>query len=302
MMKWTKSLAGLAGLGLAACAPTAPAGPDLNMPLHSSMAGEAPRYGQVMSSVARMDTQVAPPIEWIKIDKRCRMPRASKNARIVYIYAYGGGSRSPLVHAYRTPFDSGRERHGRTDIIVTETSQPVFLLLESYDSVLWTLQVAPGVEIDGVAILSYEGSSLANGPDNKRVGFLGFRGVENTKCFKRGGEPVATDLRVARAAENNYIAGQSDREKWNAEYRALIDWQGRYVLQLIGGQIDEQIYRGSAGRFNAVLVGPVPAEPFAGQAVTRLQVPDNLHVAWGQYEQAMQELDAIAQRELEDLQ
>ncbi len=301
-MKWTKALAGLAGLGLAACVPSGPVGPDLNTPLHSSMDGEAPRYGQVMSSVAFMDTQAAPLIESIKINKRCRMPRASRDAKIVYVYSYAGGTNSPLAHAYKSPFETGRERHGRTDIIVTETSKPIFLLLESYDSVLWTLQVAPGVDIDGVAVLSYEGSSLANGPGNKRVGFLGFRGVENNKCFQRGGEPVAVDLSVARAKENNYIADQSDREKWGAEYRELIDWQRRYVLQLIGGQIDEQIYRTSVGPFNAVLIGPVPDAPFAGQAVTKLQVPDNLNVAWGQYEQAMQALDAIALRELEDLQ
>ena len=302
MMKWVTIISGLVGLGLAACVPTAPTGPDLNMPLHASAEGEAPRYGQVMASVPFMDPQAAPPIESIKIDKRCRMPRASRDAKIVYVYSYAGGTNSPLIHAYKSAFESGRERHGRTDIIVTETSQPVFLLLESYNSVLWHLQAAPGVEIDGVAVLSYEGSSLANGPDSRRVGFLGFRGVENHKCFKRGGEPVPVELSVARAKENNYIADQSDRDEWNAKYRALMDWQGRYILQLIGGQIDEQIYRRGAGGFNAVLVGPVPETPFVGQAVTKLQVPDNLNVAWGLYEQAQQELDAIAQRELENLQ
>ncbi len=287
---------------LTACGAGGPSGPDMETLLHNADKDPGLRYGHVVAPRTWLDADIAPVIEAIKVDSRCRIPKASRNSKIVYIYDYSGGDRAPLHHGYKEASEGKRAQHDQTDVIVTDTEAPIFLMLESYNATLWNLQVAPGVKIDGVAVLSYEGSSLANGPEANRVGFLGFRGVENTRCWQRGGgKPVPVDLRVKHAAENGYEATASDRKKWEDDYKKRQDWMTQSVPRLVGGRIDQFLGRSGKGELNAILVGPVPDVPFAGQPVTQIYVPDNLNVAWGRRNAALEALDAIDQQALDDL-
>lgn len=284
---------------LAACS-----GPDLTVdtqtPLHRASDTDEPVYAQVVNPKILFDPAVMPPVETIPVGKRCSMPRASNGAKVVYINSYGGGERSPLHNSYKGK-EGSREHHKRIDIVITETEQPIYLLLDSYNSVLWNLQKAPGVEVDGVAIISYEPSSLLNGPKPNRVSFHGLRGYPGKRCYERGGKPVSVKDRAAAARANGYEPTASDLQKYAETNREMKNWHERYIPRMIGKRIDEMIFPRNDGNYKAVMIGPIPATPIPGQPPEKLQVADYINVAWGTREAALQELDEIDQKALEDL-
>lgn len=293
----------LAAAGLAACgAPSGPAGPDMVTRVYTATDQAELYYGQVVAPKAALDPANVPVIETVKTSTRCVLPKAGRGARKVLVYGYSGGPASPMFHSYKETGQSAYQRAGRFDILVTETERPVYLVLASYNAVLWNLQLAPGAEIDGVSVLSYEGSALANGPQARRVGFLGYRGAPHSRCHKLGKRPLKPEVSVARAkATSGYVATRSDIERWQAEYRSAKDWAGRYVPLKIGAAIDLEIYpEGARGQY-AILIGPVPEQPFAGQPVRTVQVADYVNPAWGTREEAFAQLDAIAVQALEEL-
>lgn len=292
---------GLMALGLGACGGGSSGGVDPQTPIHQAQGLGDVAFSQIMTSAAGHDPAIKPEFVSHKISPRCRMPRASAGAHMAYVYSYGGGFRTPMAHAYKATHQSGVEYHQRTDVIVTETDAPVYLVLESYNAVLWNIQLAPGAQLQGVGVLSYEGGAVSGVPEGIDVGFLAFRGVGDKKCFKRGGMMTPTDIRVERAAANNYTANASDRKKWDAEYKEAKSWRNSWVPRTFGARFDVEIFPDGSDDYDAVLVGPVPAAPIAPTSITRVHVPDHVHVAWGSRKDVLAEFDAIARRELEAL-
>jgi hypothetical protein len=135
----------------------------------------------------------------------------------------------------------------KVDVLVTETKQPVFLYLASYDPILWNIQLAPGAKIDGIVINAYEGGIIANGVDASRTAIMSHKAMLGQKCPD------------AKSPVPGHLGRKPDI----------------YIDRISGG-----------GEFRAMLVGPVPAQPFTPQPVTRLQISAIAQPFWGGREAA----------------
>lgn len=255
----------------------------------------------VGSSAKVMDPAVKPNFVEVAISPRCAMPRASSSDHIAYVYTYGGGHKTPMAHAYKATGQGGEEYHKRTDIVVTRTDKPVYLILDSYNSLMWNVVAAPGAQISGIGIMSYEGSSVSGVPEGVDVGFLAFRGVPNKKCFNRNrGSTVSVEERVRRAAENNYTAKASDRREWAQDLKDGVEWRNRWIPRTFGGTIDEYFDSRKESGY-VVYIGDTPDQPYQMTPVRTVHVPDSVYPAWGTREEVLAEFDAIARKELEAL-
>lgn len=281
-----------------------------------------PVLAEVASGQPHLSAAVPPPaFETVDADETCRMPRPSSGAKVAYVYTYGGGVKTPLQYiadggnaeAIKARMEMTRavakevSRTGsfeqqaiageyakfargnavewttRIDVLVTDTSAPVFLVLTSYNSVMWNIQRAPGVEIDGIVVSAYEGGAIANGVDERRTGFMGFDGSPNRSCYLKGrGRPVPVEDRIASAREMNPdFEAARYREQWQAEYRAGMDFFRMDLPRRFGKAPDRVLANARGETFKAVLVGPVPDMPFEQQPITRLQVPSYIAPYWG---------------------
>ena len=321
----------LSGCALAACGPGAgPKGVSLETQLVVEEAGPKARYSAVVTSSPGLSAKTQPvPFEMIPVTSRCRVPRASSGAKIAYIYTYGGGDNAPVHHAYAGEdsstntrmqvarmaasagddemFSAGsavaREMEAlakagmlqstrKVDVFITETERPVFLVLTSYDSLLWNVQLAPGATLDGVAIISYRGGILANGPEADRVGFLNFHSSPHSGCYvsPRGRAiPVADRIASAREINPNVDLG-SYPDQWREDIKASNEWYSRILPRLVGGRADIILDWADGHGFEGVLVGPVPDTPFESQPITRLQAPSHVQPVWGSRQHAREVL------------
>lgn len=285
--------------------------------------GQTPvTFGQVSIGQPNLASSEMPAqFEAIDADPNCRMPRPTQSAKVAYVYTYGGGVGTPLQ--YIADGDDAAEiaariartkkvakqvaREGsfvqaalaheaagfvkgntvewatRVDVLVTETQAPVFLVLTSYNAVLWNIQTAPGAKIDGIVVSAYEGGGIANGVDAKRTGFMGFDGAPNRACRLEGrGRPVPSEVRAASAlALNPNFDPSSYKSQWDDEYRAGQMFFAQTLPRKIGKKPTWLLNDARGGSFHAALIGPVPAEPFQQQAVTRLQIPSYVEPFWG---------------------
>lgn len=268
-----------------------------------------------------VSTRVPTIFETVDAEPNCRMPRPSGAAKVAYVYTYGGGVKTPLHYiadgadaeliaarmaitkeiakevARQGSFIEGaiaREFAGfvkgnsvewvkRIDVLVTETDAPVFLVLTSYDAVLWNIQLAPDAVIDGIVVSAYEGGAIANGVSSRRTGFMGFDGSPNRSCRLEGrGKPVPSDVRIAGAKELNPDFEPSGYiERWDEEYRDGQKFFSIGLRQKIGKTPTWLLNDARGGSFQAVLVGPVPETPFQQQAITSLQLPSYVAPYWG---------------------
>ena len=169
------------------------------------------------------------------------------------------------------------------DVLVTETDAPVFLYLTSYDSVLWNIQRAPGVEIDGIVVNSYNAGAIANGVDAARTGFISFDNSPTRKCYIGGqGRAIPVEERIASAKRlNPDFDPRRYKAQWEQEYRDATRFFRQDVKKLSGKRPQWILNDARGSAFNAVLVGPAPATPFEAQAVNRLQIPSHITPYWG---------------------
>lgn len=284
--------------------------------------------GQIAIGQPRFaNKEQAAPFEMVEADPNCRMPRPSGNARVAYAYTYGGGVKTPLqyvadgANADRMQAQINRSREiarqagshsfeaaalaneaagfargnavewiSRIDVLVTETDAPVFLVLTSYNAVLWNIQTAPGVEIDGIVVSAYEGGAIANGVDERRTGFMGQRGAPNGRCYLKGqAQPATVEARTASALEINPGLNVSQyRERWAEEYRQGREFFGMTLTRTIGKRPEWIITHGPGTGTKAILVGDVPAQPFEQQPITKIQLPSYVWPYWGSRDDAFE--------------
>ena len=283
--------------------------------------------GQVVtrSEVLRADAVTAN-FEFVKVDPKCRAPRASRRAKVAYVYTYGGHNEVPVHHveaennkaanALRQEFMNlaisemtdnsftagmmGREfaqfqmsnqleSPGRIEVLITETDAPVFLYLSSYNSVLWNIQLAPGAELDGVVVDAYEGGIVANGATAKRTAFKVYSKINGVRCrTKTFGRPIPVKERIAGAIDLNPNFDASRYEDdWKHEYKMANEFFQRTLPKLTGKKPDWILTNARGGDFKAVLVGPVPSAPFEPQPIQRLQMPESVQPFWGTRLQAL---------------
>ncbi|MEQ8559010.1 MAG: hypothetical protein RIB03_11895 [Henriciella sp.] len=252
------------------------------------------RFGDVMTAAETWLAEApAPRFEEYRMPSHCRMPRAGGRAKVYYYYSYGGGQNIPLHAAWKTP-DGKTVQYGmlgnvrRTDVMVTETEDPVYLVLASYDEMLWNIQLAPGAEIDGIAVMSYEGAMVANAPDGANVGFVSMRNSPNSRCrVKPRGPAIPVEARIAGAKKlNPDFDSPSYVEQWKADFKETQKFHRQTLRGMIGASADVQLYRTGGVGSQAILAGPVPAEPFAPQPVTSILYQSNMLPLWGTREEA----------------
>lgn len=268
-----------------------------------------------------VSAQLPAVFETVDAEPNCRMPRPGRDAKVAYVYTYGGGVKTPLhyiadgedadqiaarmaltkevakqvsreggfiegaVARQFASFAKGNsvEWATRVDVLVTETEAPVYLVLTSYNAILWNIQLAPGAQIDGIVVSAYEGGAIANGTSARRTGFMGFDGSPNRSCRLDGrGKPVPTEVRIAGAKDlNPDFDPRGYKERWDAEYLDAQKFFSVELRQKIGKAPTWLLNDARGGSFQAVLVGPRPEQPFAQQPITRLQVPSYVAPYWG---------------------
>lgn len=312
--------------GLAACGPAGPAGaPDT---LVANARGEAPvPYAAIATTALPLDPATQPAAwEFIEPRPKCAIPRPSPLARIVYTYSYGGGDHTPAqfvegrdsaqILAIRAAREAARTEDvrdaavlrtaaavmtsnainwtDRVDVLVTETEQPVFLYLASYNAVLWNIQLAPGARIDGIVVNAYEGGIIANGVSPSRTAILSQQSMSGQRCFTSGeGFAVTVEERIAGAkALNPDFDASRYRQEWKEEARGNEEYHRRILPGILGRKVDLYVMPVAGSAFSAMLVGPVPAQPFVPQPVTRLQVSAIAQPFWGSREGAFRAFGA----------
>jgi hypothetical protein len=241
-----------------------------------------------------VNSELPAEFEMVRADPNCRMPRPAQGAKLAYVYTYGGGEKTPLQYVPGTSnaaslqADIKRSRTiagtfagenpessalaseaaafargnavewlSRIDVLVTETEAPVFLVLTSYDAVLWNIQTAPGVEIDGIVVSAYEGGAIANGVDARRTGFMGFRGAPSGKCYLKG-----------------------------AAYQTLTPAFQQSMHKRFGRKASWLLTEPPGTGVKAVLIGDVPDQPFQQQPITTIQLPSYVWPYWGSRDDA----------------
>lgn len=273
-------------------------------------------YGQIASGGLALE-MAHPPVafEELVTTSACRTPKARSGAKAAYVYTYGGGDHVPLQHVNfkDTPEQAAERRRmiqaaksgikrsamtsefaafqagnavewaSRIDVLVTETSAPVFLYLSSYDPIFWNIQLAPGARIDGIVVNSYDAGAIANGVDAGRTAIVSFANSPARTCYAQPPVrtiPVAQRIAAARKINPDFELSAYQRSEWEADYRKGQTYFSD--LQKMIGKRPDWILTNSHGRgFKAVLVGPAPAAAFPIQPITRLQIPAHITPFWG---------------------
>ncbi len=228
-------------LTLTACGgdkPTKRGKVDMKTPV-SVERGTAPvKLGEILRPAPTENGDVN--IVQIKPNRSCILPRAGSTSKVVNITASGGGSKrnSPLFFGqFHKKHVSGIPGYvysnpSISDVVITDTSQPIYLALASQEATLWVIHTAPGVTIDGIAVVSGEQSAVTGtNISRNRIGFV----LEHSS--RRCWTPPA------RRANSD-----------DKQYKDWLTWYG----QKIYNPIDLDL----GGTYvHASLIGPKPASP-----------------------------------------
>ena len=274
MSKSRLALYCLCGFLLVACSPKGASGPQIDMKTKVvQVRGAVPlKLGEVMFPASVPGEGIT--FRALRNRTNCQMPKASKSAKVVSITAYEGPNEysGPLFFASKVkgidlkPVRVLSQSAGIAHIIVTDTEQPVYLSLASHDSVLWRVHTAPGVQIDGVSVMSYEPSGLmVAGLPAHRIGFIdrsdGDEFKEHQSYSKRYNKCWKSPQRYTNAkaigkknTSTGYVYSRQDLERFKAReqsYKDWLFWQRQYI-----GHLNADM---GAYRVEAALIGPAPA-------------------------------------------
>lgn len=224
----------------------------------------------------------------------CTLPRPSQGALVVFVESQSGSGNSPLVWYHEDKRERGYERSEpferlegagprqisvqRMNVVVTETSRPVYLVLAAHDAVLYNLQLAPDVRLDGVALISSEGAALANLPQGVSAGFI--TGMNNTvhpaqrHCFFSASTPFNADM-AERELAIRYRVSERDREIFRKREADFRRW--RQYIQAQTGAPGETI---SAHAPTGILIGEAPSSRLTYQPVSSIAYVSEFAFEW----------------------
>jgi len=201
----------------------------------------------------------------------CMLPKPSADAEIVYVEIYAGFDDAPLyfvthddVKAVKRYIEANQKRPDlermveinaakQVDVFVTEVEKPVYLVLAAYDQTVWSLQMAEGVQLDGIAVLGYEPQALAHAPANVPVGYVVYDKSPQRGCMEIPQRPVNENWKAVQKAEKQRSESgfrKTIREARQNHYR-FRNWLSTRV-----GHPHRTI---DAYRTSHVLVGPAPS-------------------------------------------
>ena len=216
-------------------------------------------------------------VETLRIARSCSLRRPAKGERVANVHVTSGlrGSKTPIyAFAKKDVMDRAKawinvarmgERRlsaerpiasslGPVDVIVTDTSAPLYLVLQGGGfSRMWNIHAAPGVRIAHVAVVGGRYVGVANVPDGATVEFMADK--KATKCgalpFLKPNERWDA---VVRAKGGDSLMKEAV-EKRTAKYRKYSRWFKHNFgtsasHKLIGDDVVDH-----------ALVGPLPASP-----------------------------------------
>jgi len=225
----------------------------------------------------------------------CTLPKPSDGAEVVYVEIYAGYDDAPLFFVKHDDIKEVRRyieaTHSRpdlermvkvnaakqVDVFVTETEKPVYLVLAAYDQTIWSLQIADGVELDGIAVLGYEPQALAHAPANVRVAYAVYDKSPQQRCMAMPQRPVNGTWKALEKAQKQRSESGFKRTINEARENRSRFWNW---LSTRVGRPDRSI---DAYLTSHVLVGPQPSarmqyRPLAG---AEMGFTDNAVPIWG---------------------
>jgi hypothetical protein len=136
------------------------------------------------------------------------------------------------------------------DVIVTETSKPVYLVLAHYNRVLFNIHLAPGAKISRIAMIGYRGGGITNLDPLPPVEVL-----SDQQLARCGVVPLrrpAAHWEMTKIANNSTFDPKELVRKATSDFSKYSNWFKRNF-----GQTSEP---NSIGAMTAshVLVGPLP--------------------------------------------
>lgn len=169
----------------------------------------------------------------------------------------------------RLPSDPGGDAMHAVDVVVTETSKPVYLALQNeWSNIVWNIQAAPGVKIAHVAVLGMGAVGVANLDPSVPAEFLDAEALSRCKV-KPVREPADYWIFVKRAKAGTSGNLDDKLEENKADHRAYSRW--------FDANFATPSERGVIGMESAsqVIVGPLPSnldkrvpyKPLAGAEV-----------------------------------
>ena len=152
------------------------------------------------------------------------------------------------------PSDATGDTLHAVDVVVTETTKPVYLVLQSEASnVLWNVQAAPGVKISHVAVLGSRSTGVANLDPSVPVEFMN-QAVLHSCQVAPVRKPADYWLFVQHVKEDGSDYFKDSLEKNQQYYRDYSRWFADSFG--MGSEIDVI----GLDQASQVLVGPLPAD------------------------------------------
>ena len=245
---------------------------DMKTDVRVERGAEPMKLGEVLIPASQGTGQIN--IVGFPMNTTCTLPRASYGAKVINVASYEGGQkRSPLFFAQEHPetkrVTGGYELENAhiANIIVTDTSAPLYLVFTSHNSTLWVVHAAPNVEIEAVSVISFEPSGLAGvGTAQDRIGFIKRAGHDYMASARFSSGPrdcYRKPIRYFNAAEQtkvqpaNYTRTPEDYAQYRVKEKAYTDWL-IWLGKNVGHAVDLDF---GDYRIDAALIGPTPAQP-----------------------------------------
>jgi len=212
----------------------------------------------------------------------CYLPPPSDNAEIVFVEVYSGNETMPLHFVGNDEMDDLRsyiERQGgrpdidrllessaadQIDVFITETDRPIYLVLAAYDETLWSLQLADGVQLDGIAIIGYEAQALAHKPGRVLAAFAVVDDSPQQHCAVTPRRPVNENWRILhreREGQTNLTRTLDEARRGHSAFRS---WLATRI-----GYPDRTV---DAYQTSHVLIGPKPENRMQYRPLTGAEV------------------------------
>lgn len=253
------------------------------------------------------------PAQLVKVRKSagCSLPRPSADAEVVYVELYSGQDDAPLflvppgdIETLREHTEEETKRRAlnkilratnarQVDVFVTEVEKPVYLVLATYDPTIWSLQLAEGVTLDGIAIIGYEPQALAHAPEQTRVSYIVHEDSPQRRCMTAPHRPVNESWdAIERAKKQTHDRGfKKVLKEARLDHTKFRKWMRGRV-----GPPDRSI---DAYQTAHVLVGPKPATPVRYKPLTNsaLSYSANAIAIWGDESNAAAVINDLAKNE-----
>jgi hypothetical protein len=227
-------------------------------------------FKALVSGSSLPDGQAPSKIGWIEAAKKCRFPAPKGNERLVQVMTQASGLPTgivalskPQIQALSSPealakihedAAAARERAALklVDVVVTDSSAPVYLVLAGGDDILWNIQKAAGATIAQVALIAGENGGIANLDPAVPVSAL--NGPEAKTCGAVPARKPKDNWTVVTEAAGGDIVAIDHVKRLTEDYGHYNTW-----FKETFGQESDPITIGIARMSHALVGPPVPS-------------------------------------------